>query len=765
MSNRDQAESSRSPGLKDLEDWEFKYDQPPLHLGRAFYGPALTRSITYKRSTGYFNSAMLTEVSSWLDDFFERGGKMQLITSPHISKEDLAAIQHGEQLREQAIDALANKQLEEFLSESEQFSEEVKDRFQLLTGMLERGDLEIKFAAGIVGGWQLFHEKIGYFQDSDGDFISFTGSANETKAGIGEGNVESITPFPSWKVPQYADAHKQHFEDLWENEKEGVYVGTYSEALKYDLFKIFPPRQPDTTKKINSPLPPDLTPVKGKKPPSKSYQPLPDLENIQLKPYQEDAIEKWEAADCRGILKMATGTGKTFTALAAATRKALELSRSKKPLLVIVTAPAVDLVNQWQEEAEKFNWSVSSCHGELTKNLRNKLEAAFNNVSAKYGEFAEMVITTNNSITPSEINNYDPYLLRKIQDHRGELLFIGDEMHSLGTESTVGVLPAHAKYRIGLSATPERYRDPKGTESLFNYFGDPVIDIDIHDAIHVHKALCPYDYFPSFVELTEEETRQFQEYSKKIAQAMHAGGEGHPWVGRRQRVMQHADEKLMALDSLLDTKLKDQSYMFMYSPEGYDPDDEERPDDELAGIKATEKIEKLMKDKGYKVSQYNGDTKMRDRKILQEKLAKGDLDALISMKCLNQGIDVPEARIGVFLSSTKNSQQFVQRRGRILRKAAGKTKAELYDMIVRPPLTENMTASEKRLLRSELSRAAELAYSADNKPEVLPDLQMYAIEYKLENEGDLVPWLNGEKPDVEIIKAQNLEDDLLSNPD
>ena len=172
-----------------------------------------------------------------------------------------------------------------------------------------------------------------------------------------------------------------------------------------------------------------------------------------------------------------------------------------------------------------------------------------------------------------------------------------------------------------------------------------------------------------------------------------------------------------------------------------------------------------MKDKGYKVSQYNGDTKMRDRKILQEKLAKGDLDALISMKCLNQGIDVPEARIGVFLSSTKNSQQFVQRRGRILRKAAGKTKAELYDMIVRPPLTENMTASEKRLLRSELSRAAELAYSADNKPEVLPDLQMYAIEYKLENEGDLIPWLNGEKPDAEIIKAQNLENDLLSNPD
>ena len=759
-------DSENLRSLKAAGRWEESYEQPPLSLSESIYGPALTHSIIYRRSTGYFNSAMLREISLYLDNFCERGGKMRLITSPDISNQDMTAIKLGEEYRDAEFLKIATNGFDKAISAANEFSKEDKERYSLLTHMIATGFLEIKFAAGIVNGiFTLFHEKSGYFEDELGDYISFTGSANETQAGVIGQNAEVLTVFPSWTVDRYAKRHKDRFEELWKGDKQHIYVRDFPIAYKDRLFDIFPPREPDSSRyrRIFAPTPPTKVAIEqpGQQP-LPDFDPLPNQNGINLKPYQETAIQAWFDADSKGILKMATGTGKTFTALAAATKKALELAEKKRPLLVIVTAPAIDLVNQWGEEAKKFNWTVSLCHGELLVDDRHRLEASFNKFRAPFGEFAEMIITTNNSITPSAVNGDDPYILRKISQHRGELMFIGDEMHSLGTENTLNVLPENASYRIGLSATPERYRDPEGTQRLFEYFGDPVIEIDIHDAIHKYKALCPYSYHPIFVELTPHEAREFKRLSQKIATSMAAGGDGHPYVGQRQRVMQHADEKLSELSVLLEGELKDESYMFIYAPEGFDPDD---IDTDYEGIRATEKIEEIMEAKGFKVEQYNGETSGQMRKVLQTKLAEKELDALISMKCLNQGVDVPQARVGVFLASTKNSQQFVQRRGRILRKYPGKENAVLFDMIVRPPISDDMSKSEKRLLRSELARAAELAFSASNKDIGLLDLQRYAIEYNLDQdfeEEGAIPWLDGEKPDPEVLLAQNEESDELS---
>ena len=755
-------DSENLRSLKAAGQWEVTYEQPPLSLSESIYGPALSHSVIYRRSTGYFNSAMLNEISPHLDAFCERGGRMRLITSPDISHQDLEAIKLGEEYREAELLRIATHELDKTIAAADAFTKEDQERFSLLTHMIATGFLEIKFAAGIVdGAFTLFHEKSGYFEDEQGDYISFTGSANETKAGVVGRNAEVLTVFPSWTVANFAKPHKERFDNLWNGEKEYIHVRKFPEAHKDRLFEMFPPREPDSSRdhRISVPIPPTVEPLQ---PPLLVHDPLPNQNGIDLHDYQELAIQKWFESDCKGIFKMATGTGKTFTALAAATEKALELAEEKRPLLAIVTAPAIDLVNQWGEEAKKFNWAVSLCHGELTVDDKNRLEASFNKCNVPFGEFAEMIITTNNSITPSGVNRNDPYILRKIRQHEGHLLFIGDEMHSLGTENTLDILPPNASYRIGLSATPERYKDPIGTQSLFEYFGDPVIEIDIHDAIHKYKALCPYWYHPIFVELTPHEAREFKRLSQKIATSIAAGGDGHPHVGQRQRVMQHADEKLTELSNLLDEELAGKSYMFIYAPEGYDPDD---IDTDLEGVRATEKIEKLMKEKDFKVAQYNGETSGQMRKVLQTKLAEKELDALISMKCLNQGVDVPQARFGVFLASTKNSQQFVQRRGRILRKYPGKEQAILFDMIVRPPISDDMSRSEKRLLRSELARAAELAFSADNKEIELLELQRYAIEYNLdqdfEEEGK-VPWLDGEKPSPEDLIAQNKEADELS---
>tara|TARA_Y100001958_G_C21244179_1_gene573280 strand:- start:1297 stop:3624 length:2328 start_codon:yes stop_codon:yes gene_type:complete len=750
--------------LRSLEDWELKYNQPPGNLAGDFYAPALTRSKLYRRTTGYFSSRMLEEVDDYLDDFCLREGHIQIVTSPeNIDSKDLEAIRDGEDLRRK-IDELAAKELREVITKSHQFSVKEKDRFQLLTWMIERGTLEIKFAANISNGfYDLWHEKGGYFEDAFGDYVSFSGSANETQAGVGGRNGEALNVFLSWK-DRHAQKNKDDFDLLWEGKREGVYISSYSRALdgdlKDDFIQVFSPREPNTTKALRIPVNVSEKIPTGKKPPLSEYDPLPSMGSIELHKYQSEAIDQWFEADCKGIFKMATGTGKTFTALAAATRLATELAEEKKPLLVIVVVPGIDLVDQWEQEAQKFNWRTSTQKSGATKQEQRDLEKAFNSFIVKKGKFAEMVIATNKSITPNTVNE-DPYLLRKINDHRGKMLFIGDEMHALGTKSTLESLPEHADFRIGLSATPERYKDLKGTENLFDYFGDPVIEIDIHEAIWEYETLCHYDYYPRFIELTDEETKEFRRLSKLIAGNMDAGGEGHPHVGQRQRLMQHADEKMDELRILLQDELAGKSHMFFYSPEGFDPGDKGTSEE---GVRATEKIEAMMRENGFKVAQYNGETEREERKVLQKELANGDIDALISMKCLNQGIDVPEARIGVFLSSTKNSQEFVQRRGRILRQSrkTGKVNAVLYDMIVRPPLSEDMTVSEKRLLRSELTRAAELAYSADNKMIQLVELQHYASEYKLEYEEGPIPWLDGIKPSPEEIRSVYMEADNLS---
>ena len=219
---------------------------------------------------------------------------------------------------------------------------------------------------------------------------------------------------------------------------------------------------------------------------------------------------------------MATGTGKTFTALVAATELSKEIADNrKKPLLIIVAAPATDLVEQWRSEADLFGFRTSICYSGIPVRERQRLEQAFTNVLAPRGRRTEMVITTGGSLTPaSDQDENEHYLQRKIRDHKGPLLFIGDEMHSFGTKRRLGALPENAEFRLGLSATPRRHDDEEGTEELFEYFGEVVKEIDIKDAIYEIGCLVPYKYEPYFVTLTPGEHKEYRALCASIASAM-----------------------------------------------------------------------------------------------------------------------------------------------------------------------------------------------------------------------------------------------------
>jgi superfamily II DNA or RNA helicase len=475
---------------------------------------------------------------------------------------------------------------------------------------------------------------------------------------------------------------------------------------------------------------------------------LPD--DLDLRGYQKQAVNDWLRAGGKGTFAMATGTGKTLTALAAATQASIHIAKSGRPLLILVIVPSIDLVGQWRNDAERFSFRPAVCHGGLRRGQEEHLKSVFSAARSSHGRRTEMVITTADSLAPRFApNGLEPghHLQRQIARHKGHLLVIGDEMHSLGTLNRLAALPKNATMTLGLSATPKRHGDEIGTETLLEYFGKPVLSISIKQAIYKYNALVPYDYLPSPIELTDEESRQYRVISQKIARAFGAADEQaiEAHIRARTRLIQHAANKGVRSRQLMAEGLKDQTHQIIYVAEGKDPESD------FSQLDETERM--LRMDFGMRVERYYGETDSRRREILQERLASGDIQALLAMRCLDEGVDIPSARIGVITASTQNPRQFVQRRGRLLRRDPDnpKSHAVIHDLLVMPPRPGGEPIeSEKRLIGAELSRAAELADAARNS-EALSSVIAWAYEYglrpaehtwmNLTPEGDMEEWV------------------------
>ena len=313
-------------------------------------------------------------------------------------------------------------------------------------------------------------------------------------------------------------------------------------------------------------------------------------------------------------------------------------------------------------------------------------------------------------------------------------MVIGDEMHSLGTPSRLAALPPDPTFTLGLSATRKRHGDEEGTDLLLEYFGDVVMAISIKDAICKYKALVPYDYLVERVDLTSDEAAQYRVISQRIAAAFAAGDDeaAERHIRARTRLIQHASNKLPCLRQLLADRLSAKTHQLVYVAEGKDP---------ATDVAQIDDVESMMRHQfGMRVERYYGETDRARRNVLQDRLASGDLQALIAMKCLDEGVDIPSASTGVIMASTQNPRQFVQRRGRLLRRDPDnpKSHATIYDFLVLPARADAATDSEKRLIGVELSRAVELADAARN-PEVRFHIIEWAYEYDLDPE--VYPWM------------------------
>ncbi|EGK88205.1 DNA phosphorothioation system restriction enzyme [Microcoleus vaginatus PCC 9802] len=442
--------------------------------------------------------------------------------------------------------------------------------------------------------------------------------------------------------------------------------------------------------------------------------------SLQLRQYQRVAVANWFANQGRGTLKMATGSGKTITALAIAT----ELYNKINLQVLLVICPYCHLVNQWARESEKFGLKPILAF-DSARSWQNKLAGGLYEVRS--GERAFLtIITTNATLMGDSLRSQLRYFPEKT-------LIIGDEVHNLGAPRLGESLPRNIGLRLALSATPERHFDEQGTEAILDYFG-PVLqpELTLADAIR-QKALVHYLYYPILVELTEAETRKYSRLTQKIGWALWGDEKVEEndalttLLMQRARLIGAAANKLTALRELMIHRL-DTSHTLFYCGDGEIEGGARRNNNR----QLTETAKLLGSELGYRVNTYTAATPLAERERLRQQFESGELQGLVAIRCLDEGVDIPAIRNAVILASSSNPRQFIQRRGRILRPHPGKERATLFDMIVLPPdLGRETLEVERNLLRKELKRFLEFADLADNAGEARVKLLQLQKRYGL----------------------------------
>lgn len=667
--------------IRNLSDFELSShyrtgDRDPVS---GFYKPCLDAALTYNRAVGYFRSSIFAIIGQPFLDFARRGGKARFICSPAITEEDAQAIASGYIQRNDAVEQAISRDIDALLSDPA-----AGHRAKLLATFIKFGALDIKVAIRS-GGNGIYHEKIGVFDDGRGHQVSFLGSANETwSAWHAEGNHESIEVFRSWLPADEArvKSHQKIFDLLWLGETPGVDTIDFPEAQHRKLLTAAALGLDDP--EINLPH------VIGSR-------------RRRLLSHQANAIELWEKAGRRGVFEHATGSGKTFTAIEAI-KKHLA---SGEPAIVLV--PSQLLNEQWRREIleEIPDASVLMAGGGHVKwKERGRLRS---HTSPGLGMNRVLVATMQTASTDTFINGTAQ------GDH---ILIVADEIHQIGSPKNSLALAIRSGSSLGLSATPIRYGDPEGTQRIFDRFG-PVIPpaITLQDAIAAGR-LVNYEYFPHAVHLSDDEFALWKKITKQIsfelAKAKKKDGSGvltdkaKMLLIQRSRIAKKARVKTGLATGVIKKEYQEGQSWLVYCEDSGQLD---------------EMLFKL-RDAGLQPLEYHSN--MSGDKVEALNWFKKFGGVLVSIKCLDEGVDIPAVSHAFILASSQNPRQFIQRRGRVLRKSTGKDLAVIHDAIV-VPVDPQSEGEQISLLKAELLRALEFADSSLNKG-AGADLRRIAIE-------------------------------------
>ena len=708
-----------------LSDVHFKhsytsgYDEP-----KDFFTEALIESCNFDLGLGFFSSSGIRSLSYGFALFIANGGKMRVVMNHILSKEDKEVIENGQKhLIEDFEDNILcdiKKLIETLSKEDEQF-------FRCLSYLISVD--RIKFLATVSTKGGLGHDKYGIFKDEKGNKVAFIGSANFSQSAL-ELNGETITVFSSPNDDNRIAEYQTLFDQSWENDTPHL-IHIPIEHVKTFIREKFP--EAPLTNLIEEGINLRESIGMDNDVPQKYYKPISKriLDKIELKeqeprfPFPEerkiqiDAYNAWIGNGKKGMFAMATGSGKTVTALNCIRKQYKENGYYK----AIIVVPTQALAMQWEHETKSFNFqNIVSTHSD--KDWKDVLSRYITR-SLLDSTKSIILITTYATFNRNDIQSF----LKKV---RGAETFIyaADEAHNIGSQNSLKHLPEMINWRIGLSATPERIYDDLGTEKLYEFFDSKppkyTYRYTMKQAIE-EGILCHYDYYPIFIELTSSEMEEYERISDQLRKYIDADtGKYKPNAERlllkRKRIIHKAENKKIAISDLLEELKQKQKldYTFVFVPEGYEPDysinDSYNIDQD--DIHIIDEYAQMFKEHGYSYHKYISG--LDDAPSILQNFADGDIQILLSMKCLDEGVDIPRAEHAIFCSSTGNPRQFVQRRGRVLRKCKGKEKARIWDLIVTPPnILDESNKIERNLFFNEVKRIVNFAALADNQIDIL----------------------------------------------
>lgn len=686
-----------------LRDHPFRraYHKPEDDIAGDFYLPAMSASVQYDRAVGFFSSTVFLLAWPSLKTFATAGGRMRLICSPVLSERDHEAFREGysERAEAEAGEAIAAAFLR--MLNSSEFQKPAV----VLASLVAAGVIECKIAwVGAEAGGRpkrLFHDKVGILTDAVGDQIAFKGSMNETWPGLArDGNLESVDVFAGWRD---AGEHSRirdeaaYFERLWGDNWPGVTVRPFPDVARDAIVSAADVgRWPEFVDEICIEL--DRA-TRWSAEASKTGGRTP-------RPHQVAALEAWEARERRGILEHATGSGKTFTALCAIGDA---FRRGETPLVLV---PSDLLLQQWETEIRSA-YSAAGAQlmicgaghdrwrrgGSLRSWTRPRTDGA-----------PRAVLATIQTASRDEFRG-----LCVQGDH---LFMVADEVHRLGATSARRLFDLDTGPCLGLSATPVRAGDPEGTAALMTYFGGVVPPpFTLADAIRA-QTLTPYAYHVHTVRLDDDEREAWDQITERFRRLYARSGSDRDLDGslsdrlklmliQRARIIKSARAKTPMAADIVGRHYRPGQRWIVYC------DDQQQ----LVEVKGA------LQTNGLRDVQEYHSAMPGDRKATLEAFnERGGI--VVSIRCLDEGVDIPSVSHALILASSRNPREFIQRRGRVLRRAPGKVLAYLHDVLIVPEI-QDADDPGAAILKGELARAIEFGEHAIN-PAAVTDLKRLA---------------------------------------
>lgn len=708
-----------------------RYSGPRDNIGKDLINPMLKDCILYRRHTAWFRQSALTVWAPALKNVLDSKTKIEILVSlvggpdEHIVNQ-IEALLTDDEKRDYLI--AHSKNILDVASGFENSPRTVPLRTQMLRYLIANDQLEIKFAISRPVKWeaQLYHKKEGYFIDSEGNKLYFNGSFNESESGLSS-QGEQVTVWNS--------DNPDHLEDIndfvgsldreWNAEDDFCEIVEANPSTINQIKKAVgnPKQFLETLKQSHAFVNENYDEPLDSNLESLNVPIIPEEINgkpFKLHKHQLKAYEAWKQLNGTGILSHATGSGKTITAIYTASKIAL----ANPFTALIIQVPYQPLADQWVEELKIFNLHAIPCY--RNKGIwEDRLDQAISMAGNNPKHYILPLVVVDKTFNTDRFQE----LLSKIE--KKSLFYVCDECHRFAKPGRTSKLPK-STFKLGLSGSPfnSDNHDSIGDMELKNYFGEVCHHYDITDAL-ADNVLTPYKYKLISCHLNNEEYEEVQVQQKIIAQNMNSNLDDEPSLavqiasGKMNRVIGSAEDKFKQLDKILSNNSKDAfASSIFFCGDGSTEDDEvfdEQDKDYL--IRDIDRVGKLLRKSGLTWRKFTASENTKKRNEALAAYKNNEFDALVAIRVLDEGIDVPGIKTAFLMASTSNNRQYIQRRGRILRKQEGKHHAVIYDFIIKPP------EPNKGLLQKEIRRIVEIGKDCMNKGDVKEFLEDLMSDY------------------------------------